>query len=126
MLDETRFNTVIRDVGDIKTMIRGLSDDLTKGFSRVHQRIDDEASKSRHLVGNEISKMAGTISYTRKEVDDEIDAVSGRVSQLETKASGKIIGALVGIILILLGIVGFFAAQQVRPPGSASITTQWG
>jgi hypothetical protein len=91
-MDEERFDTVCKDVSDIKSMIRESNEFLQKGFERVHGRIDDEASKARHNLGNEIGKVQGLVSQARQE---SADAVSKLEKWIYSTALGGVVAMLI-------------------------------
>lgn len=123
--DDDRFDRFVNDVADIKAMVRESNDFLQKGFERVHGRIDDEASKARHSLGNEIGKVQGLVTQVKLEAAAANAVVAKSVQDLERGGRGYIekgLWAALGMAgasiayLIVYGPPWAKAAQAVGGP----------
>ena len=99
--DDERYNQ-IRDNGSLTLKIMtDLSDKLQKGFERVHERVDDEASKARHNLNNVDAMIQTRINMMEKDISSSIANQEKNVSTIQ-------ITGLVFLVVTLLSIVAFF------------------
>lgn len=129
--DNERIGRIDTRLERIDNAVASFGDKLDKGLTRLHQMHEDSEAKARHALNNGLANANGAVTQLRQQVDEKIEGVNAKVDEtaasvakLEAAASGKVITAMGAVILILLGIVGFFAAMQIRPPAAVASSQQ--
>ena len=110
--DELGFARLTGDTTEIKAMITGLARDVKEATQRLHERLDEEASKARHALNN--ATMAAQIEI--KSVASEARSNTNLALAAAQKASDDVkenkiwtlstaVGAAGGLILWLFQLI---------------------
>jgi len=121
--DDERLTRVDKHMETMVSMMTNLSKEVREGFSRVHQLREETESKLRHAINNAAGNAQGAVTQLRQHSDEKIEAVETKVgtvadsvAKLEAGNSSKVISFLGAVVVILLGICGFFIVPYFSHP----------
>lgn len=114
--DDERYGRIDANLEKIALSVQSFGDRLDKGFTRVHERVDEEASKARHSLANEIGKVNGAITQAKQEAAAATAELEGDVRELERKGGSYVQQALIFALGIALSSIAYLIVYG--PPWS--------
>lgn len=104
--DETGFSRINQDTTEIKATLASLTTKVESAFERIHTRIDDTASKSRHDLNNEAMASRAGVKAAMEFAQEAHDRIGEQDLAVERRISGMrawvLSGSMSGIVAFLL------------------------
>lgn len=88
--DDERYNRIDTHMANIARDVALFGDRLEKGFTRVHERIDEEAGKGRHNLANQMQTAYGDLREETKRATNAEGELETSVTALEKDAQNYI------------------------------------